>query len=118
MRGEVNYCVEAVYTTGNAEAVCGSIEILTTEEGGLEGGEIKIYPNPAKESFKIRYEKGDSEGKPEIRITDMMGRTIKRIEMKGEGEIVIGTEGMPSGMYFYTISIGGKSQSGKLIISR
>ncbi len=118
VRGEVNYCVEAVYTTGNAEAVCGSIEILTTEEGGLEGGEIKIYPNPAKESFKIRYEKGDSEGKPEIRITDMMGRTIKRIEMKGEGEIVIGTEGMPSGMYFYTISIGGKSQSGKLIISR
>ncbi len=47
-----------------------------------------------------------------------MERTIKRIEMKGEGEIVIGTEGMPSGMYFYTISIGGKSQSGKLIISR
>ena len=48
----------------------------------------------------------------------MMGRTIKRVEMEGEGEIVIGTEGMSSGMYFYTISIGGKSQSGKLIINR
>ena len=118
VRGEVNYCVEAVYTTGNAEAVCGSIEILTTEEGGLEEGEIRIYPNPARESFKIRYEKGDSEEKPEIRITDMMGRTIKRIEMEVEGEMMIGTEDMPSGMYFYTISIGGKSQSGKLIISR
>ena len=118
VRGEVNYCVEAVYTTGNAEAVCGSIEILTVEEGDAEGGEIKIYPNPARESFKIRYEKGDSEEKPEIRITDMMGRTIKRIEMEVEGEMMIGTEDMPSGMYFYTISIGGKSQSGKLIISR
>ena len=118
VRGEVNYCVEAVYTTGNAEAVCGSIEILTVEEGGTEGGEIKIYPNPARESFKIRYEKGDSEEKSEIMITDMMGRTIKRVEMEGEGEIVIGTEGMSSGMYFYTISIGGKSQSGKLIINR
>ena len=118
VRGEVNYCVEAVYTTGNAEAVCGSIEILTVEEGDAEGGEIRIYPNPARESFKIRYEKGDSEEKPEIRITDMMGRTIKRIEMEVEGEMMIGTEDMPSGMYFYTISIGGKSQSGKLIISR
>ena len=118
VRGEVNYCVEAVYTTGNAEAVCGSIEILTTEEGGLEEGEIRIYPNPARESFKIRYEKGDSEGKPEIRITDMMGRTIKRVEMEVDGEMMIGTEDMPSGMYFYTISIGEKSQSGKLIISR
>ena len=118
VRGEVNYCVEAVYTTGNAEAVCGSIEILTTEEGGTEGGEIRIYPNPARESFKIRYEKGDSEGKPEIRITDMMGRTIKRVEMEVDGEMMIGTEDMPSGMYFYTISIGEKSRSGKLIISR
>ena len=118
VRGEVNYCVEAVYTTGNAEAVCGSIEILTTEEGGLEEGEIRIYPNPARESFKIRYEKGDSEGKPEIRITDMMGRTIKRVEMEVDGEMMIGTEDMPSGMYFYTISIGEKSRSGKLIISR
>ena len=118
VRGEVNYCVEAVYTTGNAEAVCGSIEILTVEEGDAEGGEIKIYPNPARESFKIRYEKGDSEDKPEIRITDMMGRTIKRVEMEVDGEMMIGTEDMPSGMYFYTISIGEKSRSGKLIISR
>ena len=118
VRGEVNYCVEAVYTTGNAEAVCGSIEILTTEEGYAEGGEIRIYPNPARESFKIRYEKGDSEGKPEIMITDMMGRTIKRVEMEVDGEMMIGTEDMPSGMYFYTISIGEKSRSGKLIISR
>ena len=118
VRGEVNYCVEAVYTTGNAEAVCGSIEILTVEEGDAEGGEIKIYPNPARESFKIRYEKGDSEDKPEIRITDMMGRTIKRVEMEVDGEMMIGTEGMPSGMYFYTISIGEKSRSGKLIINR
>ena len=118
VRGEVNYCVEAVYTTGNAEAVCGSIEILTVEEGDADGGEIRIYPNPARESFKIRYEKGDSEGKPEIRITDMMGRTIKRVEMEVDGEMMIGTEDMPSGMYFYTISIGEKSRSGKLIISR
>ena len=118
VRGEVNYCVEAVYTTGNAEAVCGSIEILTVEEGDAEGGEIRIYPNPARESFKIRYEKGDSEDKPEIRITDMMGRTIKIVEMEVDGEIMIGTEDMPSGMYFYTISIGEKSRSGKLIISR
>ena len=118
VRGEVNYCVEAVYTTGNAEAVCGSIEILTTEEGDAEGGEIRIYPNPARESFKIRYEKGDSEEKPEIIITDMMGRTIKRVEMEVDGEMMIGTEGMPSGMYFYTISIGEKSRSGKLIINR
>ena len=118
VRGEVNYCVEAVYTTGNAEAVCGSIEILTVEEGDAEGGEIRIYPNPARESFKIRYEKGDSEEKPEIRITDMMGRTIKIVEMEVDGEMMIGTEGMPSGMYFYTISIGEKSRSGKLIISR
>ena len=118
VRGEVNYCVEAVYTTGNAEAVCGSIEILTTEEGGVEEEEVRIYPNPASESFKIRYEKGDSEEKPEIRITDMMGRTIKRVEMEVDGEMMIGTEDMPSGMYFYTISIGEKSRSGKLIISR
>ena len=118
MRGEVNYCVEAVYTTGNAEAVCGSIEILTVEEGDAEGGEIKIYTNTARESFKIRYEKGDSEEKPEIRITDMMGRTIKRIEMEVDGEMMIGTEDMPSGMYFYTISIGEKSRSGKLIVNK
>ena len=91
---------------------------LTVEEGDADGGEIRIYPNPARESFKIRYEKGDSEEKPEIRITDMMGRTIKRIEMEVDGEMMIGTEDMPSGMYFYTISIGEKSRSGKLIISR
>ena len=93
-------------------------EYVNTENIYTEEEEVRIYPNPASESFKIRYEKGDSEEKPEIRITDMMGRTIKRVEMEVDGEMMIGTEDMPSGMYFYTISIGEKSRSGKLIVNK
>ncbi len=112
VRGEVNYCVEAVYTTGNAEAVCGSIEILTTEEGGMTETSIsKVYPNPGENILNIRT--SFPEGR--IEIYDILGKMIYK-QYITEEVTKISTEGWAKGMYLWKVfSEGKETESGKWI---
>ena len=108
----VNYCVEAVYTTGNAEAVCGSIEILTTEEGGMTETSIsKVYPNPGENILNIRT--SFPEGR--IEIYDILGKMIYK-QYITEEVTKISTEGWAKGMYLWKVfSEGKETESGKWI---
>ena len=113
VRGEVNYCVEAVYTTGNAEAVCGSIEILTVEEGGgmTETSISKVYPNPGENILNIRT--SFPEGR--IEIYDILGKMIYK-QYITEEVTKISTEGWAKGMYLWKVfSEGKETESGKWI---
>ena len=107
-----HFCVEAVYTTGNAEAVCGSIEILTTEEGGMTETSIsKVYPNPGENILNIRT--SFPEGR--IEIYDILGKMIYK-QYITEEVTKISTEGWAKGMYLWKVfSEGKETESGKWI---
>ena len=100
------------YTTGNAEAVCGSIEILTTEEGGMTETSIsKVYPNPGENILNIRT--SFPEGR--IEIYDILGKMIYK-QYITEEVTKISTEGWAKGMYLWKVfSEGKETESGKWI---
>ena len=68
------------------------------------------YPNPFNPNTVIDYSIM-SDGLVEISVYDILGRKVKDIINEhiesGSHSIVIGSEGLTSGMYFYTLSVHG-----------
>ena len=61
---------------------------------------FKIFPNPADAAFHIKY---DSEKPMTIRITDLSGRLVKRVENVTSGQ-AIDVSDLRAGLYFVSIN--------------
>ncbi|MGE3062342.1 MAG: T9SS type A sorting domain-containing protein [bacterium] len=59
-------------------------------------------------------------GEGDIEVIDITGREvnmpIKKQVKSGTNSIVIETERMSSGIYFYTVEVGGMRQTGKVMV--
>lgn len=76
---------------------------------------IRVYPNPFKESTRFFFE-GTLSGDLNLRITDMLGRTVDSFELNGVKFFDYEASHLSSGMYMYRISNGKTDISGKLIV--
>lgn len=76
----------------------------------------KAYPNPAREVAYMSYNlQQDLDAK--VTIRNLLGKVIKEYDLsKGNHEIKIPTMQFDSGVYFYTLSINGKSLKAKKLI--
>ncbi len=76
----------------------------------------KVYPNPAREVAYMNYTlQQDLEAK--VTIRNLLGKVVKEYELvKGSHEIKIPTIQFDAGVYFYTLSINGKSLKAKKLI--
>jgi hypothetical protein len=80
-----------------------------------------MYPNPATQEVNIVLSLGRDYGKSVIRISDMLGRSIKEQEVmlqQGENKFVLtGLSALRSGTYHITVMANGLNISvQKLII--
>nr|MBA3705178.1 T9SS type A sorting domain-containing protein [Bacteroidota bacterium] len=81
---------------------------------------LLIYPNPANESAIINYLLAiNSEVK--IAVYDILGKEIMQVvnekQTEGGHQLKINTANLQNGIYFVRMSINGRQQTQKLIIS-
>jgi len=87
----------------------------------LARGGVKIYPNPTKGRFKIRYELTGEAERVRIMIKDSGGRTFKEIEggvKAGENEIEQELNGLANGVYFVKIVVERKDGKEDKIVKK
>jgi hypothetical protein len=77
-------------------------------------------PNPVVEDATLTYQVGGEVETVRLIVTDAFGRTVKTVLnsrlTKGRYETVFSTNDMPSGSYFYTLTIGHEAFSRQLLI--
>jgi hypothetical protein len=80
---------------------------INTEDTKLEG--VSFYPNPVESSLSIRNQKGAGI----FELFNVQGQKIIHQEVVGDAQVDLSQQ-MP-GFYFYKMTIGGKSATGKLV---
>lgn len=79
------------------------------------------YPNPVVNSTDIAYELA-SPAEVEIEITDMTGRTVLIINegnrIAGKHNVIVNTESLESGVYFYTLKAGKFVDTKRMVVSK
>lgn len=79
------------------------------------------YPNPFNPGTMIQF-KLHSQGQVKVVVYDMLGREIKQlindVRPSGNNRAYFDARGLPSGIYFYTISAFGKTQSGNMLLMK
>ncbi len=86
-------------------------EITTTSVDKTESDAISIYPNPVSSSFTVNF--SNSANTAVIELYNATGNKLMSKEI-GSGESV-DIDNYTSGIYFYTLTVNGKTQNGKLL---
>ena len=78
---------------------------------------IALIPNPATETCRVEF---DTRGKlGTLTLTDALGRTVKSVELQGNGQHDFSVADMPSGVYYLRVNAEGKLlASGKLVVEK
>jgi hypothetical protein len=81
--------------------------------------EITVYPNPASEWVAFNYTLPYDKTEGTIKIVDTKGTFVTSFGVTGlQGQKVWDTRKLNSGVYFYTLSVGEFTRSGKIVISK
>ncbi len=116
-RAYLESCVPGVANFNEANRLASETSYLTNLKEDLTAKKIKIYPNPAENSFKINldsYVKNAS-----LRIINISGDVVFSKSRITENEMDIDTKGYPNGIYFVHItSDNGESNITKLVIQK
>jgi hypothetical protein len=93
--------------------------INTDDLAKLHGVDINIHPNPASQWVAFNYALPANATQGEIKITDAKGAMITSYTVTGSrGQQVWDTRSHKSGVYFYTLSVGEFTKSGKIVINK
>ncbi len=85
----------------------------------LSGIEITVMPNPAKDWADFNYTLPENATRGVIVISDASGREVASMPVSGkQGQHIWDTRPVKPGVYFYTLSAGGFSRHGKIVISK
>ncbi|UII21536.1 T9SS type A sorting domain-containing protein [Fulvivirga ligni] len=94
-------------------AVATSSEIVDMVNG------ISVFPNPASSQFTLKYN-SESEEDIIINITDLQGKNMQRLELKGQKDTLLSqklnVDFLKDGIYLIRVNQGEKSQITKVII--
>lgn len=89
-------------------------EDILYEENGIKVN--KVYPNPASQYAYIDYQVNES-SRAKITVRNLLGRVVGEYDLsKQDSQIKINTSEFESGVYFYTLSVDGKSVKAKKLI--
>lgn len=79
--------------------------------------ELTVYPNPAGNTVHFAFRTG-LKGPAVIRVLDITGKEVHRMNSGQSQEMAWDTRHMPAGMYIYRAACNGHVESGKLILAR
>jgi hypothetical protein len=85
----------------------------------LHGVEVNAHPNPASQWVAFNYTLPANAYQGEIKIVDAKGAVIDSFTVTGaQGQQVWDTRSIKPGVYFYTLSVGEFTKTGKLLINK
>ena len=94
------------------------IQAVSTQPVEQKLANVKIFPNPFSEQTTFEIDTEDQYKNMTLTIYNMMGQTIKTLPFNGNQRILVGNNGLTSGVYFYQIQAGGLLlDSGKLMVN-
>jgi hypothetical protein len=109
--------------TNHADSACVTVRFTASPLGvqdvfrGNQSGISESYPNPAKTFANINYALNSGWSKAEITVFSMLGSKVKNVNLTGDqGTLKMDVANLPSGMYFYTLSVDGKGISTKKML--
>ena len=100
-----------------------NIQLAQTQEGKLMFQNDKltvheVFPNPANVSTMVKY--SAKVGNAKILLKNVLGKDIKEFRLSATGgsksELVIPTNYLRNGVYFYTLFIGKKAMASKKLV--
>lgn len=94
-------------------------EFDTPDIGKAFGMAITVTPNPAASWAQFNYELSRNTNSGSIVITDITGKWIETLVLQStQGSLLWDTRKLPKGVYLYTLTSSGFSETGKIVISR
>jgi predicted outer membrane repeat protein len=82
---------------------------------------VSSYPNPFADQTTIEYIL-DKPGKITLTIYDQIGQQVAAHAVerqdRGKHQLIWNAEGLPSGLYFYRLTAGNQSSTGKMVVVR
>ena len=92
-----------------------NLDLPSQEDFRVEGA----YPNPFSSTTKFRFMLASSSDVL-IEVYSLLGKRVRILERgfktSGEHEITFEATGLPSGIYFYTVTAAGRSQTRKMVL--
>jgi len=99
----------------------GAYEIMFagTSEVISNPAHVSIYPNPFSKSTMIEYEV-ELDAQVKLAIYNHLGQQVEVLvtgqQNRGKHQINWNAEGLPSGIYFYRLTTGSRSSTGKMVV--
>lgn len=94
---------------------------LNIDEIRGDKSKISIYPNPCVNFTTIEYEL-EQEAFVTLTIFNSLGEKIVRLvsspQLSGKHQVTLNSRGIPPGIYFYRLTAGHLSTTGKLVVVR
>jgi hypothetical protein len=96
-------------------------QCISFETTGIAGisttvGSVSVYPNPFSET--LNFEWAATSADASLEIIDQYGNTLTDMNSpfgeNGKYHISLESSGLPKGMYYYRLTIDGKTQTGKI----
>lgn len=115
------YC----FYSGNhvSDSVCATIRFTANPLGvqdvfmGNQSGISESYPNPARSIANINFALKQGWKKAELTVYSMLGSKVKEIKLKDDqGTVKLPVSDLPSGMYFYTLTVDDRDISTKKML--
>ena len=101
-------------TVAYKAGLCVSTETIGTAQGARTAEDISVYPNPFSDA--LRFEWYADEASVSLEIIDQYGNVVSRRTAgeAGSNYITLASSALPKGMYYYRLTLDGKTFSGKL----
>jgi hypothetical protein len=125
---------DVLSTTCPGVAAADTVVLTVTDPTAVEGGmpvyrEIRhsSYPNPFNPAVTISFTVPDGEGQARVEVFDVNGRRVKTLF---EGKLGVGPhtrewdgtnqngDNVTSGVYLYRITVGDRTVSGKMVLTK
>ena len=87
-------------------------------ENELSGVDVKVFPNPASDLIHVKWE-SQSLTRPQLRLTNQIGQTVwdqASVQLVQNGEVEINVAHLPSGMYFLSMIVDGRSLMRNVVV--
>jgi hypothetical protein len=103
--------IQSMRTTANNQVV-----VTATDPSVFEKNLVKIYPNPAQNSFFVAFDKTPMVDYS-LQLMDARGCILQNIVSK-QAQITVHTEGVPAGVYFLKIQNSYHIEFRKILITK
>lgn len=79
--------------------------------------EVSLYPNPAQDKIYVSFNSPQTVLAASLSIRNFLGETVKTVNLKEQGaKEMVSVANLPSGVYFYQVSVNGVAQEAKRLV--